>query len=124
MYHPPALENDGAKLNLMNDGEKYFPHNDQDLHEMLCIFVSKNKKFTIFIEMLSKVFSDWSFPKYKDLENDSSWAILKHLIAELNSVLNEASKSEPVDFAIDLLQSEKTVGVTELKDKDFYKGIA
>ena len=30
----------------------------------------------------------------------------------------------PVDFAIDLLQSAKTVGVTEVKDEDFYKGIA
>ncbi|CAB4427692.1 unnamed protein product [Rhizophagus irregularis] len=42
MYQPPALENDGAELNLMNDGEKYFTHNDQDLREMLCIFISKN----------------------------------------------------------------------------------
>ena len=30
MYQPPALENDGVELNLMNDGEKYFPHNDQE----------------------------------------------------------------------------------------------
>src|SRR5438045_2631868 len=30
----------------------------------------------------------------------------------------------PVDFAIDLLQTAKTVGVTEVKDEDFYKGIA
>ncbi|PKK42841.1 hypothetical protein RhiirC2_722784, partial [Rhizophagus irregularis] len=30
----------------------------------------------------------------------------------------------PVDFAIDLLQTAKTVGVTEVKDEDFFKGIA
>jgi hypothetical protein len=30
----------------------------------------------------------------------------------------------PVDFAIDLLQTAKTVGVTEVKDEDFLKGIA
>ncbi|PKK59137.1 hypothetical protein RhiirC2_306728 [Rhizophagus irregularis] len=188
MYQPPALENDGAELNLMNDGEKYFPHNDQDLREMLCIFISKNNlKFTVFIETPSKAFSDWTFPKVcqlyelcesedpslsvfppftcgiKDLEDDSSQVILKHLIAELNARLksipisgNEASKSQyvcsylvaganlyegkfelrpeknitgpnghgPVDFAIDLLQTAKTVGVTEVKDEDIFKGIA
>ncbi|CAG8853076.1 37261_t:CDS:1, partial [Gigaspora margarita] len=188
MYQPPALENDGAELNLMNDGKKYFPYNDQDLREMLRIFVSKNNlKFTVFIETPSKAFSDWSFPKvcqlyglgesddpslsvfppftceYKDLEEDSSRAILKHLIAELEARLksipingNEASKSQyvcsylvsgvnlyegkfelrpeknitgpnghgPVDFAIDLLRTMKTVGVTEVKDEDIFKGIA
>ncbi|RIA79895.1 hypothetical protein C1645_745621 [Glomus cerebriforme] len=30
----------------------------------------------------------------------------------------------PVDFAIDLLQSAKTVGMTEVKNEDFYKDIA
>src|SRR5436309_1405838 len=30
----------------------------------------------------------------------------------------------PVDFAIDLLQTAKTVGVTEVKDEDVFKGIA
>ncbi|CAG8573945.1 11231_t:CDS:2 [Dentiscutata heterogama] len=106
MYQPPALENDGTELNLMNDRKKYFPYNDQDLHEMLCIFVSKNNlKFTVFIETPSKAFLDWSFPKYKDLEEDSSRAILKHLIAELEARLksipingNEASKSQYVCF--------------------------
>jgi len=188
MYQPPALENDGAELNLMNDGEKYFPHNDQDLREMLCIFISKNNlKFTVFIETPSKAFSDWTFPKvcqlyelcesedpslsvfppftceYKELEDGSSQEILKNLITELKARLksipisgNEASKSQyvcsylvaganlyegkfelrpeknitgpnghgPVDFAIDLLQTAKTVGVTEVKDEDIFKGIA
>jgi len=59
MYQPSTLENDGTELNLMNDGEKYFPYNDQDLHEMLCIFILKNNfKFTVFIETPSKAFSD------------------------------------------------------------------
>ncbi|RIA84288.1 hypothetical protein C1645_422583 [Glomus cerebriforme] len=98
--------------------------------------------------------------EYKELKDDSSRAILKHLIADrLKSIPisgNEASKSQyvcsylvagvnlyegkfvlrpeknitgpnghgPVDFAIDLLQSAKTVGVTQVKDEDFYKGIA
>src|SRR5438045_2212959 len=114
--------------NMLNDSGKYFPRNDQDLREMLRIFVSKNSlKFTMFIETPSKAFSDWSFPKvcqlyglgesddpslsvfppftceYKDLKDDSSRAILKHLISELNARLksipisgNEASKSEYV----------------------------
>jgi hypothetical protein len=164
----------GRNLDLgQDDGEKYFPHNDQDLREMLCIFISKNNlKFTVFIETPSKAFSDWTFPKVcqlyelcesedpslsvflpftcgiKDLEDDSSQAIVKHLIAELDARLksipisgNEASKSQyvcsylvaganlyegkfelrpeknitgpnghgPVDFAIDLLQTAKTV---------------
>src|SRR3954447_4342965 len=30
----------------------------------------------------------------------------------------------PVDFEIDLLKTAKTVGVTEVKDEDFFKGIA
>jgi hypothetical protein len=65
----------------------------------------------VFIETPSKPFSDWSFPKvcqlyglcesddpslsvfppfsceYKDLKDDSSQAILKHLITELNARL-------------------------------------
>ena len=30
----------------------------------------------------------------------------------------------PVDFAIDLLKTAKTIGVTEVKNEDFFKGIA
>ncbi|CAG8768241.1 9177_t:CDS:2, partial [Ambispora leptoticha] len=116
-YNPVTLENDGAVL----------------------------KAFTVIIEIPSKAFSDWSFPKvcqlyglgesddpslsvfppftceYKELKTDSSQAILKHLIAELEARPNGRG---PVDFAIDLLQTAKTVGVTVVKDEDFYKGIA
>ena len=53
MYQPPALENDGAELNFMNDGDKYSPRNDQDLREILRIFVSNKKlKFTVFSFMV------------------------------------------------------------------------
>src|SRR6185437_13898038 len=91
------------------------------------ILLNNNFKLIVVIETPSKAFSDWSFPKmcqlyglsesedpslsvfppftceYKDLESDSSRAILKHLIAELNARLkaipisgNEASKSQYV----------------------------
>ena len=80
MYQPPALENGGVELNFMNDGDKYSPQNDQDLHEILRIFMSnKNLKFTVFIETPSKPFSDWSFPKVCQLyglgESDDSFII-------------------------------------------------
>ncbi|POG66228.1 hypothetical protein GLOIN_2v1658885, partial [Rhizophagus irregularis DAOM 181602=DAOM 197198] len=128
VHKTPALENDGAELSMLNDSGKFSPRNDQGLREMLHIFVSKNNlKFTVFIETPSKPFSDWSFPKvcqlyglgesddpslsvfppftceYKELKEDSSKAILKHLTAELNARLkaipisgNEASKSQYV----------------------------
>ncbi|CAI2193772.1 16494_t:CDS:2 [Funneliformis geosporum] len=100
MYQLPALENDRAELNLMNDREKYFPHNDQDLHEMLCIFISKNN--LKFIDPSLSVFSPFTCG-IKDLKDDSFQTILKHLIAELNARLksipisrNEISKSQYV----------------------------
>ncbi|PKC64282.1 hypothetical protein RhiirA1_222738 [Rhizophagus irregularis] len=38
--------------------------NDQDLRELLQVFVSKkNLKFTVTVETPSKAFSDWTFPK-------------------------------------------------------------
>ncbi|PKK63104.1 hypothetical protein RhiirC2_855241 [Rhizophagus irregularis] len=188
-YEPPSLEKDGAVLKFISeDKERYSPQNDQDLREILQLFVTKSSfKFTVLIETPSKPFSDWSFPKvcqlyglaesddpslsvfppftceYKELEEDSSRIILRNLITELEARLetipingNEASKSQyvcsylvaganlykgkfelrpeknitgpnghgPVDFAIDLLQTAKTVGVTEVKDEDIFKGIA
>jgi hypothetical protein len=83
MNSTPALDNNGAELSMLNDCGKFSPRNDQNLREMLSIFVSKNNlKFTMFIEI------------------------------------------RPFDFAIDLLQTAKTVGVTEVKDEAFYKSIA
>ncbi|RHZ67048.1 hypothetical protein Glove_303g133 [Diversispora epigaea] len=179
------------KVKNGSDGndERYAPRSDQTFREMLRQFVSKkNFKFTVFIGNPSKPLSEWEFPDvcrlyglcesgdnpsfsvfpsftcgFKDLKDESSQAILKHLIAELKARLesapiyvNEASKSHyvfsyllsganfykgmyeirseknitgpnghgPVDFAIDLLRTSKTAGVTEVKQKDFHKGIA
>ncbi len=124
----PALENDGAVLNFTYEVKRYSPRNDQDFSKMLRQFVSKNNfKLVVSIETPSKAFSDWTFPKMcqlyglgesddpslsvfppftcgcKVLENDSSQAILKHLIAELEARLesipisgNKASKSQYV----------------------------
>uniref|UniRef100_U9U2I1 Crinkler family protein n=2 Tax=Rhizophagus irregularis TaxID=588596 RepID=U9U2I1_RHIID len=64
----PALENDGAVLNILNDEGKYFPVNDQDLRELLQVFVSKNNlKFTVIVETPSKPFNEWTFPKVCEL---------------------------------------------------------
>ncbi|PKK66438.1 hypothetical protein RhiirC2_784771 [Rhizophagus irregularis] len=98
-HKTPALENDRAVM--LNDSGIFSPRNDQCLHDMLHILISKNNlKFTVFIETLPKPFSDWSFLKvcqlhgsddpslsvfppftceYKELEEDSSKAILKQL---------------------------------------------
>jgi len=121
-----ALENDGVMLNFTYEVKRYSPWNDQDFSKMLQQFISKNNfRLVMSIETLSKVFSDWTFPKMcqlyglrelddpslsvfspftcgcKDLKNDSSQAIFKHLIAELEARLesipisgNEASKSQ------------------------------
>jgi hypothetical protein len=62
MYQTPALENDGAELNMLNESGKYSPRNDQDLREVLRILVSKNNlEFHVFIETPSKASSDWTF---------------------------------------------------------------
>jgi hypothetical protein len=67
-YQPPALENDGAVLNFMNDGERYSPRNDVAFREILQSLVSKsNFKFTVFIETPSKPFNEWTFPKVYEL---------------------------------------------------------
>ncbi|CAB4431044.1 unnamed protein product [Rhizophagus irregularis] len=68
MNQTPALENDGAVLNMLNDSGKFSPRNDQDLREMLQVFVSKsNFKFTVLIETPSKPFNEWTFPKVCEL---------------------------------------------------------
>jgi len=187
MYPTPALENDGAELNMLNDSGKYSPRNDQDLREVLRIFVSKNNlKFTVFIETPSKAFSDWTFSSVCQLygldgeTEDPTMAVFpvfscgsvkpsqesfENLMIELKSRLDntpinllsiEATKSiyvysyllagannfkgkfeirpqknisgpnghGPLDFAVDLRRTAKTVGVTEVKKDDFVKGVA
>ncbi|RIA80190.1 hypothetical protein C1645_793069 [Glomus cerebriforme] len=108
MDKPPALENDGAVLKLLSDGERHSPQNDQDLRKVLRQFVSnKNLKFTVFIETPSKPFNSWTFPKVcelygliydpnpsidvhpvfhcgcVDLGSEKSKVVVKHLMAEL-----------------------------------------
>jgi len=142
VYQPPALENDGAELNFMNDGDKYSPRNDQDLREILRIFVSnKNLKFTVIIETPSKPFSDWSFPKVcqlygissdpnpdidvfppfscgsANLNNDKSNAVIKHLMAEIKlrkdvTPLNKANEATKSIYSYCYLAS----GVSLYKD--------
>ncbi|GBC39748.2 hypothetical protein GLOIN_2v1658885 [Rhizophagus irregularis DAOM 181602=DAOM 197198] len=96
----PALDNGGAELSMLND---VFP------------------PFTC---------------EYKELKEDSSKAILKHLTAKLNARLkaipisgNEASKSQYVCSylvsGINLYEGNcENFGVTKVKDKDIFKGIA
>ena len=53
---------------MLNDSGKFSPRNDQDLREMLQVFVSKsNFKFTVLIETPSKHFNEWTFPKVCEL---------------------------------------------------------
>jgi hypothetical protein len=78
------LENDGAVFNMLNDSGKYSPRNDQDLCEMLWLFVSKNNlKSTVFIETPSKAFSDWSFPKVCSFTGLVNQTILHHQYSRL-----------------------------------------
>jgi hypothetical protein len=72
-YQKPTLENDGAVLNMLNENGKYSPRNDQDLREMLQLFVSKdNLKITVIVKTPSKAFSECSFPKVCQLYGISS----------------------------------------------------
>src|SRR5437762_11891037 len=126
----------------MNDGDKYSPRNDQDLREILRIFVSnKNLKFTVIIETPSKPFSDWSFPKVcqlygissdpnpdidvfppfscgsANLNNDKSNAVIKHLMAEIKlrkdvTPLNKANEATKSIYSYCYLAS----GVSLYKD--------
>src|SRR5688572_17061227 len=76
MYNPPALENNGAVLNFINDKDRYSLRNDVAFREMLRSLVSKNHlKFTVLIEIPSKPFNEWTFPKVCELyglSNDSN----------------------------------------------------
>ncbi|CAI2190790.1 10445_t:CDS:2, partial [Funneliformis geosporum] len=96
MYQPPALENDGAELNFMNDGDKYSPRNDQDLREILRIFVS-NKNLNNDPNPDIDVFSPFSCGS-ADINSDKSKAMIKHLMAEIKlrqdvTPLNKANEA-------------------------------
>ncbi|CAB4441622.1 unnamed protein product [Rhizophagus irregularis] len=110
----------------MNDGDKYSPRNDQDLREILRIFVSnKNFKFNSFIETPSKPFSEWTFPKvcqlYSlsddlspsinvypvfscgciELNDEKSRTAVKNLMTELKLRI----KTTPLDMAYEAIKS-------------------
>ncbi|CAB4404747.1 unnamed protein product [Rhizophagus irregularis] len=93
----PALENDGAVLNILNDEGKYFPVNDQDLRELLQVFVSKNNlKFTVIVETPSKPFNEWTFPK-----NEKYKAALRKLFDELETRV----ATTPIDLSYEATKS-------------------
>ncbi|KAF0432865.1 crinkler family protein [Gigaspora margarita] len=63
IYKTPVLENNGAILNFMSGGGKYFPQTDMEFCNMLQLFVKKNHlEFTVNTET-SSPFSDWTFAK-------------------------------------------------------------
>ncbi|PKY31625.1 hypothetical protein RhiirB3_489525 [Rhizophagus irregularis] len=126
MEKPPALENDGAVLNIINDSGKFSPRNDQDLRKILQLFVSNvNLKFTVLIETPSKPFNEWTFPKVcelyglsddpnpsidvypvfscgsADLSSEQSKAVVKHLLAELKL----RQKTTPFDMTYEATKS-------------------
>ncbi|PKY29495.1 hypothetical protein RhiirB3_446143 [Rhizophagus irregularis] len=124
---PPSLEKDGTVLKFINgDKERYSPQNDQDFCKMLRLFVSKNNfKLIVVIETLSKAFSD-SIEIAICVFILGCWceSIRRQVWAPARKNITGPNGHGPVDFAIDLLQTAKTVGVAEVKDEDFYKGIA
>ncbi|CAB4435833.1 unnamed protein product [Rhizophagus irregularis] len=161
MSPTPALENDGAVFNMLNDSGKYSPRNDQDLRDMLQISVCQ----LYGLGGESEEPSMTSFPVFSCGNIKPSQESLEGLMAELKSRLDntpinllsiEATKSlyvysyllagannfkgkfeirpqkvisgpnghGPLDFAIDLRRTAKTVGVTEVKKDDFVKGVA
>ncbi|RIA98197.1 hypothetical protein C1645_813056 [Glomus cerebriforme] len=117
----PALENDGVVLNFTYEVDRFSPRNDQDFSKMLQQFVSKNNfKLVMTTEILSKAFSEWSFPKLCQLyglseSDDPSLSVFPPFTCDGN----KASKSQYVC-------SYLVIGVNlyEVKDEDFYKGIA
>ncbi|PKB98446.1 hypothetical protein RhiirA5_431366 [Rhizophagus irregularis] len=126
MYHPPALENDGAELNFMKDGSgRSSPRNNVAFRDMLRLLVSKNNlKFTVVIETPLKAFSDWTFPKVCQLyglgESDDP---TMEVFPVFSCVIFGLNGHGPLDFTIDLRQTAKTVRVTEVKKDDFVKGV-
>ncbi|PKK71351.1 hypothetical protein RhiirC2_778513 [Rhizophagus irregularis] len=109
----PALENDGAVLNMLNESGNT-PRNDQDLREMLQVFVTKSSfKFTVLIETSSKPSNEWTFPKC-----EKSKAVVKHLMAELKTSSRCYSPRQ------ECRPTGRVLGVIEVKKEDFMKGFA
>ena len=109
VYQTPALENDGAVFNVVCDSGKYSPRNDQALHEMLRLLVSKNNlKFTVSIETPSKAFNNWTFPKVCQLYNLSEDPNPDVSVFPTFSCGCSDTKSEKFQTALDKLVELKT----------------
>ncbi|UZO22080.1 uncharacterized protein OCT59_014452 [Rhizophagus irregularis] len=71
-----------------------------------------------------KAFSDWTFPKVCQLyglgESDDP---TMEVFPVFSCVIFGLNGHGPLDFTIDLRQTAKTVGVTEVKKDDFVKGV-
>uniref|UniRef100_U9T1P2 Uncharacterized protein n=1 Tax=Rhizophagus irregularis (strain DAOM 181602 / DAOM 197198 / MUCL 43194) TaxID=747089 RepID=U9T1P2_RHIID len=137
MYQSLAPENDSAELNVLNDSRKYFSYNDQDLHEMLRIFVSKNNlKLAELNDPSLSVFLPFTC-EYKDLKDNSSQKILRNIIIELKAHLktipingNEALKlqyicSYFVGIAQNAIQLESALSnrkckASEIEEEDVF----
>ncbi|CAG8598448.1 14055_t:CDS:2, partial [Funneliformis caledonium] len=134
----PTLENDGAVLNFMYKVKRYSSQNDQDFSKMLWQFTfSKMRQLYGFRESDDPLLS--VFPLFtcgcKDLKDKPSQYVCSYLVAGVNLYkgkfelqpeknITRPHEHRPVDFAIGLLRTAKTAGVTEVKDEDFFKGIA
>ncbi|EXX53544.1 uncharacterized protein OCT59_011977 [Rhizophagus irregularis] len=84
----------------MNDGDRYYPRNDESFREMLRTLVSKkNLKFTVFIETPSKPFNSWTFPKVcelYELSDDPNPSIDVYPVFHCGSANLSSKKSEDV----------------------------
>ncbi|PKC52403.1 hypothetical protein RhiirA1_481571 [Rhizophagus irregularis] len=67
MDKPPALENDGAVLNFISNGERYSPQNDQDLCKMLRLFITITASSLLYSLRPFKPFNEWIFLKMCEL---------------------------------------------------------
>ncbi|PKC03571.1 hypothetical protein RhiirA5_380064 [Rhizophagus irregularis] len=124
LYKPPALENDGAVLNFMCDGDRYLPRNDVTFQEMLQSLVSKtNLKFTVFNETPSKPFSDWSFPKVCELyglSDDPNPSIDVYPIFSCGHRADLTCRKRKVDEIEDSYGLEKVWGIVTDAEKWYF----
>uniref|UniRef100_U9SWH7 Uncharacterized protein n=1 Tax=Rhizophagus irregularis (strain DAOM 181602 / DAOM 197198 / MUCL 43194) TaxID=747089 RepID=U9SWH7_RHIID len=109
---PPSLEKDGTKLSqkLSRIGHVSAIRTGESDDPSLSVF----SPFTCDIEIAICVFILGCWCE----------SIRRQVWAPARKNITGPNGHGPVDFAIDLLQTAKTVGVAEVKDEDFYKGIA
>ncbi|RIA82518.1 hypothetical protein C1645_835240 [Glomus cerebriforme] len=138
-YNLPSLEKDRAVLKFISrDKERYLSQNNQNFCKMLQQFILNNNfKLIVVIETSSKAFSDWSFPKVYQLyklgkSDDPSLSIFLPFTCEYKDLEDDSSQKNisqnpmgmPSRFCNRLTPNHKMVGMTEVKNEDFFKGIA